>query len=137
MFPTYQCLQNGVFFNFVQILNYLQKSKRPGFYTLIFYIVINNSRSKQNKKNPKNLFVDIVKQETCAKFQQKILNFMVVGTRQNFQFFRQITWFLGNNRALPKFRYWILYNLISITKLLKKLLCKSLFYINRTSHLNV
>ena len=30
---------------------------------------------------------------------------MVVGARPSFQFFRQITWFLGNNRALSKFRY--------------------------------
>ena len=26
--------------------------KRPGFYTLVFYTFINNSRSKQNKKIP-------------------------------------------------------------------------------------
>ena len=26
----------------------------------------------------------------CAKFQQKIINFMVAGARQSFQFFRQI-----------------------------------------------
>ena len=44
---------------------------------------------------------------------------MEVGARQSFQFFRQIIWFLGNNRALSKFRYWILYNLISIIKLSK------------------
>ena len=35
------------------------------------------------------------------KFQQKILNSKVVGARQSFQFFRQKTWFLINNRALP------------------------------------
>ena len=34
---------------------------------------------------------------------------MVVAARQSFQFFRQITWFLGNIRALPKFRYRILH----------------------------
>ena len=28
---------------------------------------------------------------------------MVVIARQSFQFFRQKTWFLGNNRALSKF----------------------------------
>ena len=28
---------------------------------------------------------------------------MVVGARQIFQFFRQITWVLGNNRALSNF----------------------------------
>ena len=41
---------------------------------------------------------------------------MVVGARQSFQFFRQITWFLGNNRALPKCRSYILRYLISIIK---------------------
>ena len=81
-------------FNFVQILSYLQKSKRPGFYTLIFYIFITNSRSKLNKINSEHSFIIFVKQETYAKFQQNILNFIVVRARQSFQFFRQITWFL-------------------------------------------
>ena len=53
----------------------------------------------------------------CAKFQQNLLNVVAVGARQSFPFFRQIAWFLGNNRTLSKFRYRILYNLISITKL--------------------
>ena len=44
---------------------------------------------------------------------------MVVGARQSFQFFRLETWFLRNIRGLPEFRYWILHNLISITKLEK------------------
>ena len=44
---------------------------------------------------------------------------MAVGVHQSFQFFRQIAWFLGNKRALSKFRYGILYNLISISKLQK------------------
>ena len=51
----------------------------------------------------------------CAKFQQKILNFAVVGACQSFQFFREIAWFRGNNKALSKFGYQILHNLISIT----------------------
>ena len=42
---------------------------------------------------------------------------MVVGIRQSFQFFRQITWFFGNNRALSKCKYWILHHLTSIIKL--------------------
>ena len=37
----------------------------------------------------------------CAKFQQKMLNSMVVGARQSFQFFRQKTWFIGNDRGPP------------------------------------
>ena len=42
---------------------------------------------------------------------------MVVGDRQNFKLFRQITWFLENNRAASKFLYGILHYLINITKL--------------------
>ena len=42
---------------------------------------------------------------------------MIVGGRQSFQFFRQITWFLENNRALSKFKYWILHDFISVAKL--------------------
>ena len=34
---------------------------KPGFYTLVFYTFINNSRSKQNKKNPTHPIVDIIK----------------------------------------------------------------------------
>ena len=50
-----------------------------------------NSRSKQNKKDPTHPFVDIHKTETYAKFQQKILNSTLVGARQSSQFWRQIT----------------------------------------------
>ena len=55
------------------------------------------------KKYPPHPFVDIGKQITCAKFQQKILNCGVVGAHQSFQIFRQNTWFLENNRTLSKF----------------------------------
>ena len=52
--------------------------------TRSFFIFGNNSSSKQNKKNTEHSFVDIGKWETCAKFQQKILNHMVAGARQSF-----------------------------------------------------
>ena len=80
----------------------------------VFLVFANNSRSKQNKKSP---FVDIGKQETCAKFQQKIFNTIVVGVRQSFQVLRQSTWFLENDGALPKVLYGILHYSISIIKL--------------------
>ena len=51
---------------------------------------------------------------------------MVVGASQSFQFFREISWFLGSKRALSKFKYWILHHLISIIKLQ--------FYVNHASH---
>ena len=35
--------------------------------------------------------VDIIKLKTCAKFHPKILKSTVVGIRQSFEFFRQIT----------------------------------------------
>ena len=37
-------------------------------------------------KNPEDPFVDFGKQETCAKFEQNILNFVIFGARQSFQF---------------------------------------------------
>ena len=96
---------------------FVKIKKMPGFYTLRKTRFINNSRSKQSFKNPTHLFVDIRKTETCEKFQQKIINSTVVGACQSFQFIRQITWFLGNTRAMSKFKYWILHHLISIIKL--------------------
>ena len=50
----------------------------PGFYTLIETRFI-----KQNKKT-EHPFADIGKLESCAKFQHKIWNSMVVDARQNF-----------------------------------------------------
>ena len=37
--------------------------------------------------------------------------------RQSFKVFRQITWFLGNNRALYKFRHQLVHNMNNIIKL--------------------
>ena len=54
----------------------------------------------------------------CKISTKKILNPMVVGAHQSFQFFN--TWFHENNRPSSKFLYWILHCFISIAKLLKK-----------------
>ena len=48
-------------------------------------------------------FADINKWKMCAKFQQKIFSFKLVGACQTFHFFRQNILFLENNGALPKF----------------------------------
>ena len=83
-FCTYFLLNNvykkmfGIFFNFVQILSYLEVFKMTLFLKRFFYIFVHNSRPKQNQKNPKYSFVDIAQQKTCAKFQQKILNSTVL-----------------------------------------------------------
>ena len=94
-----------------------QNKKRPGFCTLTEIRFIKTLRSKQDKKIPSTLLQTLVIRKRVQKFSEKILNSMVVGTRQSFQFFRQITCFLENNRALSKFKWWILYYLISIIKL--------------------
>ena len=51
----------GFFLSCLDLELFAKKLKRPGIYTLLFYIFINNSRSRQNKTNPKYLFVDINK----------------------------------------------------------------------------
>ena len=50
--PTYQSLQKGIRDIFILFWSWVicKNKKWTGFYTLIFYIFINNSRSKQNKK---------------------------------------------------------------------------------------
>ena len=53
---------------------------------------------------------------------------MVVAAPQSFQFSRSITRFFRNNRALPKFKYRILYYLVTTFKSQKKLVCKSRFF---------
>ena len=61
------------------------------------------------------------------RFQRKILNFMLVGACQNFQFFKETTWFLGNNRDLFKFSHQILRNLSRIIEIEKHSVHKSKF----------
>ena len=59
-----------------------------------------------------------------CKILAKNIN-LVVGARQSFQFFRQITWFLGNNTALSEFRYQSLKtNFILTTRATKSILKK-------------
>ena len=48
-------------------------------------------KKKKKKKNPEHPFLDTVKSETGAKYQQIILNSVVVGAYYSFQFFKQIT----------------------------------------------
>ena len=62
-YPTvqYSCKSVcGIFFILFRSWIICKNLKRPGFYTLVFYTFINNSRSKQNKKIP-HPFVDITK----------------------------------------------------------------------------
>ena len=80
-----------------------------GFYTLTEIIFINSSRSKQHKKTPNILLQTLLSRKRVQISAKKLSNSMLDGARRSFQFFREITWFLRNNRALPKFRYQILH----------------------------
>ena len=102
-------------------MSYLQKLKRPSFYTLVFFFLfffIINSRSNQIKESRtpfcRYCWVGNLRKMSAKKFK-------VYGSwaRQRFQFFRQRGWFSGNNRALPKFTYLISYFILSIIELWK------------------
>ena len=43
---------------------------------LAFLLITQDNKIKKNSEHP---FADIVKKEACTKFQQKLLNSMVVG----------------------------------------------------------
>ena len=90
----------GIFFILFRTWVICQNIKRPGFYTLTETRFINNSRSKQNKKNSEQPFVDIGKTETCAKFKQKISNPMLLELVKVFNFSGKQP--LGNKRDLSK-----------------------------------
>ena len=94
------------------------------------------ARSKQIKKNLEHNFVDIGKQETCVKFQQKIFKSMVVGVRASFQFIRQNTWFLENNRALSNYFEWKFALLDQFYQIIKKSFHKIQCPINQANHFN-
>ena len=51
----------GYFLSYLDLELFAKIKKRPGFYKLVFYTLINNSRSKKVKKSPTHPFVDITK----------------------------------------------------------------------------
>ena len=55
-------------FSFYLDLELFAKIKKELVSTHLFFTLINNSRSKQNRKNPTHPFVDITNYKTCAKF---------------------------------------------------------------------
>ena len=69
----------------------------------------NINNNKKIIKSPKHFFADLLigKWKTRARFQQKILNPMIVEAQQNSQFLRQNTRFLKKNRVLSKFLYGV------------------------------
>ena len=62
-FPTYQCLQKSVWDFFILFTSWVICKNQKDLVSThsFFYLFINNSRSKQYKKNPAHAFLDIVK----------------------------------------------------------------------------
>ena len=63
------------------------------------------------KKVPNTLLWTLVRGKCVQKFRK---NIKLYGSWSWSKFSKEITWFLGNERALSKFKYWILHHLISI-----------------------
>ena len=94
MFPNYRRLQKWIFL-FCLELKLFAKTRR----NQVFNIFINNSRSKQDKKISNIVLQTLLSRKRAQNSRKKILNPLVVGARQSFPVFRQITWFLGYDRA--------------------------------------
>ena len=60
----------GIFFILFRSWVICKNLKRPGFYKLVFYTFINNSRSKQNKKIPHNLLETLLSRKRVQNFSK-------------------------------------------------------------------
>ena len=103
-FPTYQCLQKRVwhFLKFCLNLQLVTKIKKDLVCTHSFFTLSLKAQDLNKiKKNPAHtLLKTLLSRKRVRNFSKKKLNSVVVGARQNFQFFRQNAWFPGNNRGL-------------------------------------
>ena len=90
------------FFLFHLDLELFEKVKKEVASTHSFFTLLLITQDLNKiKKIPRMLLQTLLSRKRVQNFSKKILNSMVVGAGQSFQFFRQKTWFLGNNRALP------------------------------------
>ena len=88
------------FFKFCLDLELVAKIKKTWFVHSFFTFLLISQDLYKIKKS-RTLFCRYYQVENVRKTSAKNINSMVVGARQSFQFFRQKTWFLGNNRPLP------------------------------------
>ena len=70
---------SGIFFLDLELFAKIKKDLVSAH--LSFTLLLITQDLNKIKKNSTYAFVDIIKYKTCAKFQQKILNSMAVGTR--------------------------------------------------------
>ena len=86
MFSTYHCQKKGFLVFFILFRSWVicKIIKRPGFYKLFFYIFIDNSRSKQNKKKFHTLFCRHYQVEIACKLSVK--NIKIYGSWSSSKF---------------------------------------------------
>ena len=89
------------FFKFYLDIELFAKIKKELVSTHSFFtLLIITQDLNKIKKIPHTLLWTLLSRKRVQSFSKKILKSMVVGACQSFQFFRQKTWFLGNNRGL-------------------------------------
>ena len=85
------------FFLFCLNLELFAKIKNTWFPQTRYFTFLLIIQDLNKIKKIQNTLLSTLLSRKCV---QKILKSVEVGARQGFKFFRQITWFLGNNRAL-------------------------------------
>ena len=135
--PTHQCLQNGLrdFFNFVQILSYLQKLKRPGFYMLFFIFLLVSQDLNKIKKITNTLSQTLLSRK-CVQNFSKTIKLYVSWSSSKFSIFQT---------KRPGFLEIIDFALIWASdftyldqhyQIIKNLVHKNQFQMNHARHLN-
>ena len=81
------------------------KNQKDLVFTYSFFTFLLITQDLNKIKKSRTSFCRHCYVRKVCKISAKILNSMIVRAHQNFQFFRQITWFLHNNRSFSKFRY--------------------------------
>ena len=94
------------------------------------------TQDETKQKNPEHSYVYIGKWKTYSKFQQKILNSMVVEARQSFQLFIKIP---GFSKTIELYLDFLMGFRIMLLELSNhdKTVHKKLFYISHASYLNM
>ena len=90
------------FFLFYLDLELFAKTKKDLVSTHSFFtLLLINQDLDKIKKNPAHTFVDITKQKTRAKFQQKYYNLWQLELVKIFNLSDKKPGFYGNNRGVP------------------------------------
>ena len=118
-FPTYQCLQKGVWdFFYCLDLELFAKIKKDLVSTHSFFTLLLITQDLGKTKKSRIPFCRHYEVENVCKISAKNIKLYVSWSSSKFSDKKPV-FFFENNRSLPSFGYRILHNLISTTKLLR------------------